>query len=162
MNENGVKDSYNKNKNVIANKPKQQGNSAEYRIAKLKRDYPEIAQRLKADELSQRLGIVELAKSVPVLNEHGGDRNQGNKKENVTLQRGNSTEYRIAKLKPVIAQKAKENQGARNDISQNSAKSNSIDTRQQLAKQAQVSHDTIAKTEFIKRFLPLYVVGVIN
>lgn len=51
------------------------------------------------------------------------------------------------KLKPVIAEKAKEQQGQRNDILQKSAKS--IDTREELAKIAGVSHDTIHKVETI-------------
>ena len=53
------------------------------------------------------------------------------------------------KLKPVIAAMAKENQGTRNDISQKSAKSSCIDTREEIAKAAGVSHDTIAKVERI-------------
>lgn len=52
------------------------------------------------------------------------------------------------KLKPVIAAKAKENQGERTDLLQNSAESSKpIDTRTELAKLAGVSHDTIAKVE---------------
>ena len=52
------------------------------------------------------------------------------------------------KLKPVIAEKAKEHQGARTDICQKSDKS--IDTKKELAKVAGVSHDTIHKVEVIK------------
>ena len=52
------------------------------------------------------------------------------------------------KLKPIIAKKAKENQGTRTDISQNSVKSH--DTQKELAKAAGVSHDTIHKVEVIK------------
>jgi len=64
------------------------GNSAKYRIAKLK----------------QKLGLVELAKSVEVLNVKAGRPEGGinsNKIENVTINRdrGNSAKYRIAKLK---------------------------------------------------------------
>lgn len=55
----------------------------------------------------------------------------------------------ILKLKPVIAEKAKANQGTRTDICQNSDKS-SIDTKKELAKLAGVSHDTIHKVEKIK------------
>lgn len=53
------------------------------------------------------------------------------------------------KLKPVIAEKAKEQQGARTDICQKSDKS-SIDTKKELAKVAGVSHDTIHKVETIE------------
>lgn len=45
------------------------------------------------------------------------------------------------KLKPVIAEKAKEQQGTRTDISQKSVKSH--DTQKELAKVAGVSHDKI-------------------
>ena len=53
------------------------------------------------------------------------------------------------KLKPVIAEKAKEQQGTRTDICQKSDKS-SIDTKKELAKVAGVSHDTIHKVETIE------------
>ena len=53
------------------------------------------------------------------------------------------------RLKPVIAERAKENQGQRTDICQNSDKSY-IDTKRELAKAAGVSHDTIAKVEKIE------------
>lgn len=52
------------------------------------------------------------------------------------------------KLKPMIAEKAKETQGTRNDICQKSDKS--IDTKKELAKVAGVSHDTIHKVEVIE------------
>jgi len=52
------------------------------------------------------------------------------------------------KLKPAIAEKAKENQGSRTDICQKSDKS--IDTKKELAKVAGVSHDTIHKVETIQ------------
>jgi hypothetical protein len=52
------------------------------------------------------------------------------------------------KLKPVIAEKAKEQQGTRTDICQKSDKS--IDTKKELAKVAGVSHDTIHKVEAIQ------------
>ena len=50
------------------------------------------------------MGIVELAKSVSLLPNHGGDHKsdeyQGDNSKNVTLkERGNSQQYRIAKLK---------------------------------------------------------------
>lgn len=51
------------------------------------------------------------------------------------------------KLKGIITSKAKENQGKRTDISQNSVEC--IDTQKSLAKQAQTSHDTIHKVEKI-------------
>ena len=53
------------------------------------------------------------------------------------------------RLKPVIAEKAKEHQGERTDICQNSDKS-TIDTKKVIAKAAGVSHDTIAKVEKIE------------
>ena len=52
------------------------------------------------------------------------------------------------KLKPIIAEKAKANQGTRTDICQKSDKS--IDTKKELAKTAGVSHDTIHKVETIQ------------
>ena len=52
------------------------------------------------------------------------------------------------KLKPVIAEKAKENQGARNDICQKSDKC--LDTKKELAKIAGMSHDTIHRVEVIE------------
>ena len=52
------------------------------------------------------------------------------------------------KLKPLIAEKAKENQGTRTDISQKSVKSH--DTQKELATIAGVSHDTIHKVETIQ------------
>ena len=52
------------------------------------------------------------------------------------------------KLKPLIAEKAKEQQGARTDISQKSVKS--CDTQKEVAKVAGVSHDTIHKVEVIE------------
>lgn len=53
-------------------------------------------------------------------------------------------------LKGLFAAKAKENQGTRVDILQNSAKCiERIDTRQELARIAGTSHDTIAKVERI-------------
>ena len=52
------------------------------------------------------------------------------------------------RLKPVIAERARENQGARNDILENSTKS--INTRLEIAKAAGVSDNTIAKVEKIE------------
>ncbi len=58
-------------------------------------------------------------------------------------------------LKPIIEKKAKAHQGQRTDLNicQNSDKSVSenIDTKKELAKIAGVSHDTIHKTEVIKK-----------
>lgn len=51
-------------------------------------------------------------------------------------------------MKPVIAERARENQGARNDILENSTKS--INTRLEIAKAAGVSDNTIAKVEKIE------------
>ena len=53
-------------------------------------------------------------------------------------------------LEEVFSKKAKENQGARTDISQISVKSKSIDTQKELSKIANVSHDTIAKVKKIQ------------
>lgn len=52
------------------------------------------------------------------------------------------------KLKPMMAEKAKANQGSRTDICQKSDKS--YDTKKELAKIAGVSHDTIHKVEKIE------------
>jgi len=55
------------------------------------------------------------------------------------------------KLKPIIAEKAKEQQIRKPEsVLQKSAKQKPIDTRQELAKVAGVSHDTIAKVEKIQ------------
>jgi len=53
-------------------------------------------------------------------------------------------------LEEVFSKKAKENQGARTDILQISAESKPIDTRKELSKVANVSHDTIAKVKHIE------------
>lgn len=53
-------------------------------------------------------------------------------------------------LEDVFKAKAKENQGNRNDIKQISAESKPIETRQEIAKVANVSHDTIAKVKKIE------------
>lgn len=56
------------------------------------------------------------------------------------------------KMKDIIAAKARENQGARTDIHQNSDKSyQPINTNKELARIAGVSHDTIAKVKTIQR-----------
>lgn len=54
-------------------------------------------------------------------------------------------------LKGLFAAKAKENQGERTDILQNSVKSEPINTQKELARIAGTSHDTIAKVERIER-----------
>lgn len=55
-------------------------------------------------------------------------------------------------LKPLIANKAKKQQGTRVDISQNSGESLiPIDTQKKVAKAARVSHDTISKIEKIEK-----------
>ena len=56
------------------------------------------------------------------------------------------------RLKPMIAERAKENQGSRTDISQKSVESH--DTQKELAKAAGVSHDTIHKVEKIQKEAP--------
>jgi N6-adenosine-specific RNA methylase IME4 len=53
-------------------------------------------------------------------------------------------------LEEVFSAKAKEQQGKRTDIKQNSAESKPIETRKELAKVANVSHDTIAKVKKIE------------
>jgi DNA modification methylase len=53
-------------------------------------------------------------------------------------------------LEDVFREKAKENQGKRTDIKQISAESKPIETRQEVAKVANVSHDTIAKVKKIE------------
>ena len=63
--------------------------------------------------------------------------------------RRNPTTYASAelalKLEPLIAAKAKANQGTRNDIRQKSDGSGSVETKKELAKVAGVSHDALAK-----------------
>ena len=59
------------------------------------------------------------------------------------------SELVIKKLAPLLMAKAKENQGARNDILPTLAKSEPINTREELAKAAGVSHGTIAKVKKI-------------
>ena len=53
-------------------------------------------------------------------------------------------------LESVFSARAKEQQGKRTDIKQNSAESKPIETRKELAKVANVSHDTIAKVKKIE------------
>lgn len=53
------------------------------------------------------------------------------------------------KLKPIVAERAKEQQGKRTDICQKSDKSKPIDTKKIIADTAKVSHDTIHKVEVI-------------
>ena len=76
------------------------------------------------------------------------------------LGRRNSSRFEKAelalKLKPVIAAKAKENERIRKGKQagaslQNSANLSPVDTRDELATKAGVSHDTIAKVEYIAK-----------
>lgn len=64
------------------------------------------------------------------------------------------------RLKPVIAEKAKEQQIRKpaDFVSQNSVKQKPIDTQKEIAKAAGVSHDTIAKVEKIEETAPAPVV----
>ncbi len=71
------------------------------------------------------------------------DNQQGRRNQN-DFQR---TELQLRK-KAAIAAKAKANQGARTDISQNSVKG--VDTQKEIAAAAGVSHDTVSKVERIK------------
>ena len=55
-------------------------------------------------------------------------------------------------LEPLIAAKAKQNQGTRTDLCQKSDKgSEPIDTKKEVAKAANVSHDTVAKVKIINK-----------
>ena len=67
--------------------------------------------------------------------------------------RRNHTPYEKAlmalKVEDIYARKAKQNQGKRTDILQKSVKS--VNTQQELSKQAGVSHDTIHKVKTIER-----------
>lgn len=59
------------------------------------------------------------------------------------------------KLKPIIKKKAKENQGIRVDIPENSPKGYTpIETREEISKQAGVSSNTISKVETIEKKAP--------
>lgn len=61
-------------------------------------------------------------------------------------------------LEDVFKEKAKENQGLRTDICQKSDKSiTPIDTKKEVAKVANVSHDTIAKVKVIEAKAPIEV-----
>ncbi len=66
--------------------------------------------------------------------------------------RRNLTPYQRAELalelEPLVA--ARSRQGERTDLSQNSGKSESLDTHREVAKSAGVSHDTIAKVKHIR------------
>jgi hypothetical protein len=72
------------------------------------------------------------------------------------LGRRNLTDYArtelVLKLEPLIAFQAKVNQGQRTDIYQNSGKS--VTTDKELAKIADVSHDTVAKVKVIAKKAP--------
>ena len=57
-------------------------------------------------------------------------------------------------LESVFSAKAKEQQGKRTDIKQISAESKPIETRKEVAKVANVSHDTIAKVKVIEAKAP--------
>jgi len=61
------------------------------------------------------------------------------------------------KLKDAIARKAKAQQGQRTDILQNFAKCEPVHTRQELAKAAEVSHETIRKVETVSTKAPASV-----
>ena len=65
-------------------------------------------------------------------------------------------------LKDVFREKAKENQGNRNDISQISVESKPIDTQKEIAKLANVSHDTIAKVKKIEAVATPEVKAMLN
>lgn len=54
------------------------------------------------------------------------------------------------RLKPILAEQAKERQGTRTDIVQNSAQCYGSKTREDIARAAGVSHDTIHKVETIE------------
>ena len=64
------------------------------------------------------------------------------------------------RLKPVVAEKAKEQQLRKpaDFVKQNSAEQKPIETREEIAKAAGVSHDTIAKVEKIEQTAPAPVV----
>jgi hypothetical protein len=53
------------------------------------------------------------------------------------------------KLEPLLREKAKEKEHSRKTTLQNSAKSETLDTRDTLAKIAGVSHDTVAKGKLV-------------
>jgi DNA modification methylase len=65
-------------------------------------------------------------------------------------------------LEDVFKEKAKENQGNRTDIKQKSAESKPIETRKELAKVANVSHDTIAKVKYIQKNASTEVLDKLN
>ncbi|MDR3319238.1 MAG: hypothetical protein LBS99_07335 [Clostridiales bacterium] len=61
------------------------------------------------------------------------------------------------KLKEKISERAKESQGARTDILPNLAKCEAIDTREELAKIAGLSHGTLAKIERVDKEAPAVI-----
>ena len=61
------------------------------------------------------------------------------------------------KLKEYMMARAKENQGARTDISPTLAKSEPIDTREELAKMAGISHGTLDKIEMVDNEAPTVI-----
>ena len=57
-------------------------------------------------------------------------------------------------LETVISERAKDNQGARTDLLQNSVKSEPVHTQKELAKIAETSHDTIRKVKKVSESAP--------
>lgn len=65
----------------------------------------------------------------------------------------------VLKLKPLLAKQAKEQQGTRTDIPQNSAKClTPIDTRASLAATAGISHGTLSKVEHIRDAATIWII----
>lgn len=106
----------------------------------------EIAQRWNLDfqTKSKHFKDENEVKEWMILNQFGRRNINGYVRSKLALQ-----------LEEVFRQKAKENQGSRIDICQKSDKSiTPIDTKKELAKVANVSHDTIAKVKVIEEKAP--------
>lgn len=73
----------------------------------------------------------------------------GNHRRNITAFQKSEIAMR---LEPEI--KARSRQGQRTDLSPNSAKSEALDTREELARSARVSHDTFAKAKVLAASAP--------
>ena len=101
----------------------------------------EISERWNLDYQteSKHFANEEAVKEWMILNQFGR-RNLSNYQRSVLA----------LELEEVFSSKAKENQGNRTDICQKSDKSKAVDTKKELAKVANVSHDTIAKVKKIQ------------
>ena len=93
----------------------------------------------RADHLRKRLHDATLTGlGIEKTQSHRWQRIASSRSRHVTL-----IAAQALKLKPLLAERSE--QGRRTDLSQNSVKSEPLDTQKELAKVAGVSHDTIGK-----------------